>query len=136
MTLTASLPHQLAADFRAAALCNGRYDLMVGEYRYPLTVYLDGIPHLLHGVSDAWAFFQTMHSATLTEGYHRLTAQVDRDEAPQNNRFRVWVNWRGEGAERPQAMIARTTLFCVDEAPGTAIEMIEFTELALPLLRV
>ncbi|MCU0801691.1 MAG: hypothetical protein MUD11_07930 [Rhodobacteraceae bacterium] len=127
---------QLTADFRAAALSNGRYDLMVGEYRYPLTVYLDGIPHLLQGVSDAWAFFQTMHTATLGEGYQRLTARVEREEAPKTGRFRVWVSWIAEGAERPTASVARTTLYCVDEGPRTAIEMIEFTELALPLLRV
>jgi hypothetical protein len=126
-------PRQVVADFRAAALSSGRYDLMVGEYRYPLTVYVDGALQIVPGPSDAWAFYQTFHSAMRSDGYDRMTARVTAEDLPRGGRFRVWTDWTAEGKGK-SGIIASTICYCSVIAGTVVTDMIEFTRLALPSL--
>jgi hypothetical protein len=126
-------PRQVVADFRAAALSSGRYDLMIGEYRYPLTVYLDGVPQTVQAPSDAWAFYQGFHSSMRSEGYDRMTARVTAEDLPRNGRFRIWTDWTAEGTIK-SGVIASTICYCTIVAGSVVTDMIEFTRLTLPLL--
>jgi hypothetical protein len=128
-----STPRQVVADFRAAALSSGRYDLMVSEYRYPLTVYLKGQPQVVPSPKDAWAFFQTFHSAMRSKGYDRMTARVTAEDLPRGDRFRIWTDWTAEGQSQ-RGIIASTICYCSVIAGNVVTDMIEFTKITLPLL--
>jgi hypothetical protein len=71
------------AEFCAAAMSAGRYDLIVDQYRYPFTAYLHGTPHVLHSPREAWAFYQTLHSAMRCDGFDTLTARVTAQDMPR-----------------------------------------------------
>ena len=131
-----STPRQVVADFRAAALSSGRYDLMVNEYCYPLTIYLDGVPTVVQGPSDVWAFYQSFHSAMLAEGFDRLTARVTAEDLPRSGRFRVWTEWSAQGPKKMQTIIASTICYCTQLTSGEATEMLEFTKLALSVMAI
>jgi hypothetical protein len=126
-------PRQIVADLRAAALSSGRYDLMVSEYRFPLTIYVDQQPVVLHKPGDAWAFYQTFHSAMRSEGFERMTARVTAEDLPRAGRFRVWTDWMAEGRCK-SGIIASTICYCTVMAEGVFTDMIEFTQVAIPML--
>jgi hypothetical protein len=86
-------PRQVVADFRAAALSSGRYDLMSNEYTYPLTVYLNETPHVLDTAKQAWGFFQGFHAVLRSEGLDRMTAKIAAEGLPRGGRFRIWTDW-------------------------------------------
>ena len=128
-----SVPRQVVADLRAAALSSGRYDLMVTEYAYPLTVYIGDQQHQFAGPDDVWAFYQSFHSAMNAQGYDRMTARVTAEDLPRAGRFRVWTEWFGEGSKMARNCIAATICYCSVVPTGVITEMIEFTRVALPI---
>jgi hypothetical protein len=128
-------PRQVAADFRAAALSSGRYDLMVSEYRYPLTIYIDGIPNVIQRHNDMWGFYQTFHSSMRHQGFDRMTARVTAQDMPRAGRFRVWTDWKAEGKGKT-GIIASTICYCTVVGNRVMTDMIEFTKVALPMLQL
>jgi hypothetical protein len=129
-------PRQVVADFRAAALSSGRYDLMSNEYTYPLTVYLNETPHVLDTAKQAWGFFQGFHAVLRSEGLDRMTAKIAAEGLPRGGRFRIWTDWFAQGPNRASSLIAATICYCTIRSDGIATNMIEFTRLNLPMLSV
>jgi hypothetical protein len=121
------------ADFCAAAMSSGRYDLIVDQYRYPFTIYLHGTPHILQSERDAWAFYQTFHAAMLSEGFQRLTARVTAEDLPRGERSRVWTDWISDNPQGPR-VLASTVNYCSVLDGHRRTDMIEFTQVALPML--
>jgi hypothetical protein len=119
------------ADFCAAAMSSGRYDLIVDQYRYPFTIYLHGTPHILQSERDAWAFYQTVHSAMRSEGFDRLTARVTAEDLPRSGRSRVWTDWVGQGQGKSRVILS-TINYCSVVAGRRMTDMIEFTRMTLP----
>jgi DNA-binding LacI/PurR family transcriptional regulator len=128
-----TLPRQTVADFRAAALSAGRYDLMAQEYSYPLTIYLGGQATVAADPAQVRQFYRGFHAAMQAQGFERLIARVWAEDLPRQGRFRVWTDWFAEGPGRVRAPVAATVCYCSTTAQGVATEMVEFDSLALAL---
>jgi hypothetical protein len=124
---------QEAADFCAAAMSSGRYDQIVEQYRYPFTLYFNGTPHILKNQREAWAFYQTFHSAMLCEGVDRLTARVTAEDLPRGERSRVWTDWIHD-SPAGRRLVASTVNYCSVVDGRRITDMIEFTRVGLPAL--
>lgn len=123
---------QSQAEFRAAQISLGRYDMIVGNYLFPLCVVYRRARSLTHTQRDLWAFFQSLHSSVVMRGYARLCANVTAHEIPHRSRFRVWTDWVGHRADGSTGLVAQTICYCRGSDAAHQIEMIEFTHLALP----
>ncbi|MGQ0567717.1 MAG: hypothetical protein ACT4OK_21995 [Gemmobacter sp.] len=125
---------QARMDYRAAALTAGRYDLLVEEYVYPLTVYLPGRPPMSATPQTVWGFFQAFHAGLVAAGMTVLTARVAAEGLPQGGRAQVWTDWFGEGPGVTRRQVAQTV--CYRRLDGTAdrTELLEFTRLDLPMM--
>lgn len=122
------------ADWRAACLTAGRYDLLVEDYAFPLTVFLPGQAPVVATPRSAWGFFQSFHSALVAAGHTRLAARVTAEDLPLGGRGRVWTDWWGEAPDRPAVLVAQTVCYARRGEGPELTEMIEFTRLDLPLL--
>jgi hypothetical protein len=136
MKLALNIPRQVIADFRAAALSSGRYDLMAKEYTYPLTIFLDGKPQIVLTPESVQSFYESFHGAMKAEGFDRLTAQVKAEDLPRRGRFRMWTEWFAHGPRKATSPIATTICYCSTVSGSVMTEMVEFSRLALPLLAV
>lgn len=125
---------QANMDFRAAALTAGRYDLMVEEYAYPLTVYLPKCAPISATPQTVWGFFQSFHSALVATGLTVLTARVVAEGLPQGGRVQIWTDWFGEGADTARRQVAQTICYRRVNGAGCLTEMLEFTRLDLPIM--
>jgi hypothetical protein len=121
-------------DFRASALSAGRYDLLVAEYVYPLTVYLPGQAPMAATPQTVWGFFQAFHSAMVALGMTVLTARVAAQGLPQGGRVQTWTDWYGEGPSVARRRIAQTVCYRRAEGPEQRTELLEFTRLDLPMM--
>ncbi|MFN3971222.1 MAG: hypothetical protein ACK4L4_07610 [Gemmobacter sp.] len=125
---------QRRADYRAACLTAGRYDLLAAEYVYPLAVYLPGAPAMLASAEETQDFFCGFHAALQRRGLTRLSARVTAEGLPLNGRARLWSDWYAEGPGQPPELVAQT--ICYRRAAGgdDRTEMLEFTllDIALP----
>ena len=124
---------QAKMDFRAAALTAGRYDRLVDEYLYPLTVYLPQCPPMSATPQTVWGFFQAFHAAMVAMGMTVLTASVAAEGLPQGGRAQTWTDWFGEGPGVTRRQVAQTV--CYRRVGGTEnrTELLEFTRLDLPM---
>lgn len=129
------LSRQDRADFRAAALTAGRYDQLVREYGYPLTVFLEERRTLLRTDVETWAFFQSFHAALRSGGILRLDGRVTAVDLPRNGRFRVWTDWIGHGPAAQDLPVAASICYCHQTDEEDVTEMVHFTRLSLPALR-
>lgn len=117
---------------RADALSAGRYDLLVEEYAYPLTVYVGREPQVVADKPGAWAFFQAFHAMLAASGISKVTARVVAEDLPRGGRSRVWCDWYGEGADGRRRRFASTVCYARETAGEPLTEMLEFTRLDLP----
>lgn len=111
----------------------GRYDLLIEDYLFPLTIYFMGVPTVLRDRTKAWAFYQSFHSTLLACGISRLTARVVAEDLPRGGRCRFWTDWLGDGADLTPRRIASTICYAKLGDGEILIEMLEFTRLDLPL---
>lgn len=125
---------QAQADWRAACLMSGRYDLLVEEYDFPLTVWLPGQPAMVATPRTAWGFFQAFHAALVAAGFARLSAQVVAEGLARAGRRRLWTDWWGAGAGQGRTLVAQTICYCRAAPNDQRTEMLEFTRLDLPAL--
>ncbi len=126
------LSWHMKTAFRAEALSTGRYDLLVDEYAYPLTVYLHGLPQVLRDRGEAWAFFQELHGTLRALGYARVTARVAAQDLPRAGRVRLWCDWYGEAPGGAATRFASTVCYARTDAGEPKTELLEFTRLDLP----
>jgi hypothetical protein len=124
---------QSRASARADALNAGRYDLLVEDYAFPLTIYVMGVPTVLRDRTEAWAFYQSFHSTLLACGIARLTARVVAEDLPRGGRCRFWTDWMGEGPNLALRRVASTICYARLGKSDMLTEMLEFTRLDLPL---
>jgi hypothetical protein len=117
---------------RADALSSGRYDLLVEEYTYPLTVFLLGAPRVLCSRDEAWAFFQSLHGTLNACGIHRVTAELVAEDLPRGGRVRLWTDWYGEGPKLPRRRFASTVCYARTVEGRQLTELLEFTRMTLP----
>ena len=125
---------QAKMDFRAAALTAGRYDLLVDEYLYPLTVYLPGRPPTVATPDTVWGFFQAFHAAMVALGMSVLTARVVAEGLPQGGRAQTWTDWFGEGPGVARRQVAQTVCYRRVDRAETRTELLEFNRLDLPMM--
>lgn len=125
---------QARADWRAGCLNAGRYDLLVGEYVDPLTVYLPGQQPFVAGAPTVWGFFQAVHAALLAQGLDRIEARVVAQDMPRGDRRRVWTDWWGKAADGAAVLVMQTVCYSRDNAGGALTEVLEFTRLDLPMM--
>lgn len=123
---------QSQAEFRAAQISLGHYEMIVGNYQFPLCVVYGPSRSLTHTQRDLWAFFQSLHSSVVMQGYSQLCANVTAHEIAHRSRFRVWTDWVGHRADGSTGLVAQTICYCRGSDAAHQIEMIEFTHLALP----
>jgi hypothetical protein len=121
-------------DYRAAALTAGRYDLLVEEYVYPLTVYLPDRPPMAAAPPTVWGFFQTFHAALVAAGMTVLTARVAAEGLPRGGRSQVWTDWYGEGPGQARRLVAQTICYHRLNGSEKRTELLEFTRLDLPMM--
>jgi hypothetical protein len=119
------------ADWHAACLSAGRYDLLVQQYAFPLTVFLPDQPPVAVSPRAAWGFFQSFHSAMIAAGLPRLTARVTAEDLPRGGRRRLWTDWFGDGPARPAVLVAQTVCYSRTAAGDRRTELLEFTRLDL-----
>lgn len=127
---------QARADWRAQCLNTGRYDLLVSEYAFPLTVYLPGRPPLQASPQLVWGFYQSFHSALVAGGFDRLAARVTAEALPSGGRRRLWTDWTGVGPGRVPFLVAQTVCYSRISGGDDRTELLEFTRLDLPVLSV
>ena len=125
---------QARMDDRAAALMAGRYDLLVKEYLYPLTVYLPQRPPMSATPQIVWGLFQAFHAAFVAGGMTVLTARVAAEGLPQGGRSQIWTDWFGEGPDLARRQVAQTVCYLRTEGAANRTELLEFTRLDLPLM--
>ncbi len=130
------LSRQAVADYRAAALSAGRYDLLAMEYTYPLTIYVGGEAKVITQPEDTVRFYAGFHSAMKEQGLHSLTGKVTAEDLPRNGRFRIWTEWYGVCAAGTRRMVAATVCYCTTLSDIVATEMVEFDRLALPVVLI
>ena len=124
---------QTRMNFRAEVLTKGRYDLLGGEYLYPLPVVLCGQPLALANSGSAGEFFETFHIGLRSLGLSLLRARVTAQSLPLKGRTRIWTDWYAEGTTRAETLIART--ICDAPLPGDSQTVkMEFTTLHRELL--
>ena len=127
---------QAKMDYRAAALTAGRYDLLVDEYLFPLTVYFPKKPPMSATPQTIWGFFQAFHAAMVALGMTVLTAQVAAEGLPQGGRAQTWTDWFGEGPGVARRLVAQTVCYRRIEGVANRTELLEFTRLDLPMMAV
>jgi hypothetical protein len=125
---------QAKMDYRAAAVTAGRYDLLVEEYLYPLTVYLPGQPPMSATPRTVWGFFQAFHAAMVAMGLTVLTARVAAEGLPQAGRTQTWTDWFGEGPGVARRQVAQTVCYRRIDGAEKRTELLEFTRLDLPMM--
>ena len=121
-------------DYRAAALTAGRYDILVEECLYPLTVYLPQRPPMTATPQTVWGLFQAFHAAMVAMGMTVLTARVAAEGLSQGGRAQVWTDWFGEGPGVTRSQVAQTVCYCRVDGAKTRTELLEFTRLDLPMM--
>jgi hypothetical protein len=125
---------QAKMDYWAAALTAGRYDLLVEEYQYPLTVYLPQCPPMAATPQTVWGFFQAFHAAMVALGMTVLTARVVAEGLPQCGRVQTWTDWFGEGPGVARRQVAQTVCYRRLDNAENRTELLEFTRLDLPMM--
>ena len=125
---------QAIMDIRAAALSAGRYDTLVEEYAYPLTVFLPDQPPTTAMPQTVWGFFQAFHAAMIAQGMTVLTARVVAEGLPQGGRAQIWTDWFGEGRHVARRLVAQTICYRRVDTLAARTELLEFTRLDLPML--
>lgn len=125
---------QARMNHRAASLSAGRYDLLVEEYAYPLTIYMPHLPPTAATQQSVWGFFQAFHSAMVAQGMTILTASVAAEGLLQGGRKQIWTDWYGEGPGVGRRLVAQTVCYLRVDKDFARTEMLEFTQLDLPLL--
>ena len=121
-------------DYRAAALTAGRYDILVEEYAYPLTIYWPNLPPTAATQQTVWGFFQAFHAALAAQGMTTLTARVAAEGLPQGGRKQIWTDWYGEGQGVARRQVAQTVCYLRVDRAETRTELLEFTRLDLPMM--
>jgi hypothetical protein len=121
-------------DYRAAALSAGRYDILVEEYAYPLTIYLPHLPPAAASQQSVWGFFQAFHAALVAQGMTTLTARVAAEGLPQGGRKQIWTDWYGEGQGVQRRQVAQTVCYMRTDEAAARTELLEFTRLDLPMM--
>jgi hypothetical protein len=122
---------QLIARFDAR-LSMGRYDLLGGNCTFPLVLFLDERPLLLRSRVEGLAFFCYFHAAMQHAGLTRLATRIVAEEIRRRDRFRLWIEMRGEGPAGAHVLLARAILYCMAGPDGERIQMIEFSDHGLP----
>ena len=125
---------QAKMEYRAAALTAGRYDLLVEEYLYPLTIYLPQCPPMTATPQTVWGFFQAFHAAMVALGMTVLTARVAAEGLPQAGRAQTWTDWFGEGPGVARRQVAQTVCYRRVDGAESRTEMLVFTRLDLPMM--
>jgi hypothetical protein len=129
MPNTLTPPHQVTADLLAAALSAGRYDLLVEDCTFPMTVFIEGRSRVFATERELWAFYQGIHSSLRAAGFQRVTARVTAEDLPRGGRYRVWTDWIGQGPGKIATTVAATICYCSHKTHLPVTEMVEFTRL-------
>jgi hypothetical protein len=79
--------------FIAEEFAAGRYDWLTTGYCYPLPLYLNASLMVASCGTEAVEFFESLHALLQGRNLGPLEGQLVLVDAPQNNRFRMLMNW-------------------------------------------
>lgn len=79
----------------AEAFSNGRYDILLDSFDYPLPIYINRSAATAIGRAETWSFLQALHGMIRAKGFHVVAGRLISIELPQRDRFRMWVDWFG-----------------------------------------
>jgi len=90
----------IAEDYIARiseAFSNGRYDILLDSFDYPLPIYINRSAATAIGRAETWSFLQALHGMIRAKGFQVVSGRLISIELPQRDRFRMWVDWFGVG---------------------------------------
>lgn len=113
------------------AFSNGRYDVLVEHYRFPMPIYVNRNATVTNGRDEAQGFYRALHGLIRAQGYETLSGRVVSVELPQRNRFRLWAEWSGVDGTRCEVLF-RSVCFNAGSLGDHRTEMLTVESRRLP----
>jgi hypothetical protein len=95
-------------------------------------VDLDSNRVIVRSAEEACAMLKLQRLSIIERGVVLLEPKVLAVDLPRNGRFRVWIDWQEHSEQEGASRHASAVYFCKVAANGFKIEMIHYTELAVP----
>jgi hypothetical protein len=121
-------------DFLARHFSAGHYDRLVDTYVFPLPIYVNQSAAVAASGRDVWAFFQSLHALMRASGFDRLSGRITSVELPRRGRFRLWVDWTGDGHAGARPLF-RSICYNLGDLSAHRTEMITIEDISWPDLR-
>lgn len=99
-------------------------DPLARSFAYPLPIFMGRRTALAHTAADVEGLWRNLRVLARAGGYRRLVPRIVASELPRDGRFRLWVDWTGEG-ERDAMPLFRTILFAESTRDAQVIQMVE-----------
>ncbi|MCB6179610.1 hypothetical protein LHP98_15925 [Rhodobacter sp. Har01] len=115
----------------ASQINSGGFHLAARNFAYPLPIFLGNTTTVAETPEQVGALLRQLRVLVRARGYRRLVPRMASVELPRRGRFRVWVDWIGDGPTGQQPLF-RTVCYNHGSAEDNLTQMVRVETLALP----
>jgi hypothetical protein len=119
---------------RGELLLSGQIDRVVGDYTFPLPIFLHTSRLVINTPEQASAVFSHLRAALVARGVVALRPKVSAIDLPRAGRFRVWVDWQEIAFPAEETRISQVIYYLRQTDLGLQTEMLNYTHLSMPEL--
>ena len=109
-------------------------DPLARSFAYPLPIFMGRRTAIAQTAAEVGVLWRNLRVLARAGGYRRLVPRLVASELPRDGRFRLWVDWTGEG-EGDARPLFRTILFAESTRDAQVIQMVEVRVLSRRLGR-
>jgi len=120
---------------RGRAALDGRFEAVLGQYNFPLPMFLEGARTVLASSNDLLPALAILHADLLRRKIIRLIPEIIAIDLPRAGRFRTWVRWQETQADLSAGRISQVVYYCRQTEGALKTEMMDYTLLSNPDLR-
>jgi hypothetical protein len=119
---------------RGELLLSGDIDGMLGDFVFPLPIFLNAHRLLIQSPDQARLIFGHLRDAYLDRGVVSLRPSISAVDLPRGGRFRVWADWQEIALPVEGTRVSQAIYYCRMTALGLQVEMINYAHVSMPEL--